>query len=150
MKMEKILETAEDNGIIVDYFFLNKAEALSLCTEFGYFIAIDPLKLKGHADEIVKLGHELGHCLTGSFYCPDNYFDISGRHEYRANKWAVLHLIPYDDLIDALKRGIDTPWDLAEFFDVTEQFICYACDFYASRSLIDDNSAVHHSTGPVA
>ena len=61
-------------------------------------IAIDPWKMETLADEATSLGHELGHCETGSFYNPFAALDVRQKHENRADKWAIQHLVPRDEL----------------------------------------------------
>ena len=92
-------------------------------------IAIDPGKLTGQSDERNKLAHELGHCITGSFYNIHAAVDSRRRHENKADKWAVRHLVPVADLDDAVAEGCTELWELAEKFGVTEDFVrnavCY-------------------------
>ncbi len=133
MEIKTVFELAEQNRVTVDYFPLPRSGAMSLCFDGSCYIAIDPWQLKGDADEKVKLCHELGHCVTGSFYSPDNYCDLRGRHEYRANKWAVRQLVPLEDLREAISAGYTEPWELSEYFDVPEAFMRRACEYYRSH-----------------
>lgn len=82
------------------------------------------------AEEAICLAHELGHCETGSFYNQNNVADRWGRHEYRANKWAIKRLIPKNNLVAAMRAGYTEPWELAERFDVTEAFMRMAIFYY--------------------
>ena len=43
--------------------------------------------------------------------------------EERATRWAVQELIPADKLLSAFKNGYTEVWQLAEYFNVTENFI---------------------------
>jgi hypothetical protein len=45
------------------------------------------------------------------------------RAEYRALRWAAQWLIPLDKLAQAFKWGIFEVWELAEYFDVTEDMV---------------------------
>lgn len=131
MQIEELYEYAESHNIDVDWFLLNKLEAFSLPFEDGTCaIAIDPSKLKSSADEKVKLGHELGHCETGSFYNRYSPYDVVARHERRADKWEIKKLVPKDELDAAVANGRTELWELAEFFGVTEDFIKKAVVFY--------------------
>lgn len=114
---------AAQNHITVDCFKLRKREALSIMDSGELYIAIDPFQLRSEQDEKMKLSHELGHCMTGSFYNEWSTVDIRERHEYRADKWAVHRLIPFEDFRRAIKDGNIETWQLAEYFDVTEDFI---------------------------
>ena len=86
-------------------------------------VGIDPGLRDGGVQERVHLSHELGHCITGSFYNRYAAIDHRRRHENRADKWAILHLIPVDALDDAIADGCTEIWELAERFGVTEAFI---------------------------
>ena len=76
--------------------------------------------------------HELGHCMTGSFYNLYSPFDLRSRHEFRANKWAIKKLIPFSALIRAGKEGCRERHEFAEYFGVSESFIQKAVDYHAS------------------
>ncbi|SDN14010.1 ImmA/IrrE family metallo-endopeptidase [Acetanaerobacterium elongatum] len=133
METKTVYKIAEDNKVSINFFPLPRSKALSICCDDGScHIAIDPAHITGEADEKVKVCHELGHCITGSFYYESNYCDVYGRHEYRANKWAFKQLIPQDELFSVVERGIVSPWELADYFGVTEGFIRKACDYYLS------------------
>lgn len=76
--------------------------------------------------------HELGHCMTGSFYNLYSPFDLRSQHEFRANKWAIQKLIPFSALVRAGKDGCRERYEFAEYFDVSEAFIQKAVDYHAS------------------
>lgn len=129
-KLDSLLAYAEEQGIDVDWFPMNRAESLSVpLGNDTYGIAIDPFKIKSTPDLVHKLAHEIGHCITGSFYNRYSDYDCCQRHENRADKWAINHLIPVNDLDEAVACGYCEIWDLAEHFGVTEEFmkktVCY-------------------------
>ena len=123
--------TAQLNNIPVDHFSLGSREALSLMDEEGCcYIALDPARVRSSADERTKLAHELGHCLTGSFYNIYATADNRRRHENRADKWAVEYLIPARELAEAVAAGYTQVWQLAEYFGVSEDMIRKALCWY--------------------
>lgn len=127
---------AEERGIEVDCFDLQKREALSMMdTDGDCFIAINPLKLLSAQDEREKLAHELGHCCTGSFYNQHAGCDIRQKHENRADKWAISKLIGKDELDALVEAGHTEIWDLAELFGVTEDFMRKAVCWYKNGNL---------------
>ena len=93
-------------------------------------IGMDERVTDGGTQERVHLSHELGHCLTGSFYNIYSNADLRQRHENRADKWAIRRLIPVSALDDAIAAGHTELWDLAEFFGVTESFLKKAICLY--------------------
>lgn len=133
-----LYEQAEQLGIDIDWFPMQRAESLSTQFEDGSCaIALDPWRLSTLADEKVKLAHELGHCATGSFYNIYAACDVRQKHENRADKWAIKKLIPEDELNRAVSRGITEIWDLAEHFNVTEDFMHKAVCWYVNGNLSD-------------
>ena len=81
-------------------------------------------------DELAAiLAHEIGHCETGAFYNPYSNLDIREKHERTANRWAVKKLVPKSELVTLLKKGYER-WELAEHFEVTEDFINLAIRMY--------------------
>lgn len=137
--MSKLLDLyhiAERESIEVDCFDLGKRESLSVMDEDGdCFIAIDPFKLTSTQDETVKLSHEIGHCVTGSFYNRHATCDIRRRHENRADKWAIQKLVPRKDLSRAIKEGYTEIWELSEYFGVTEEFMKKVICWYKCGNL---------------
>lgn len=93
------------------------------------------LQLPGGAQERVHLSHELGHCLTGSFYSVYTAVDCRQRHENRADKWAVRKLIPVEQLDDAVAGGCTELWELADRFGVTEDLMRKAVCLYVHGNL---------------
>lgn len=125
---------AEEHGIDIDWRPMQNAESASICMSCGKCaIAVDPRKLRTVSDENVKLAHELGHCETGSFYNLYSPFDVQQKHENRADRWAIKKLIPKDELNNAVRHGNTELWELAELFDVTEDFMRKAVEYYKSK-----------------
>lgn len=128
--LSDLYNLAENDSIQVDCFELDLCQSISIQDSAGNcFIGIDPLRLESTADEKVKLAHELGHCETGSFYNKNSTLDIRGKHEQKANRWAVKRLIPKSELIYLLRMGLER-WELAEHFNVTESFINLSIQLY--------------------
>lgn len=100
------------------------------------YIGMDPFQIETEADERVHLAHELGHCVTGSFYNAYSEIDIRERHEIRADRRAAAWLVPVEELRYALECGITEIWNLAEHFCVTEDFMRKAIDGYCVRGLL--------------
>lgn len=127
----ELYNLADANGIGVFSFDLPETQSLSLMDNNGScYIGIDPFALDSYSDEAVHLAHELGHCITGSFYNRYAACDVVEKHERRAEKWAIKKLIPKDELNSAFQHGIVEPWDLAEYFNVTVPFIKKAVSYY--------------------
>ena len=136
MDLMGLYRIAEDNNVAVDCFELKKREALSVMDNDGFcYIAIDPFKLTSALDEKIKLGHELGHCMTGSFYNRYATCDVRRKHENRADKWAINQFVSEQELDEAIADGHTEMWDLADYFHVTEVFMRKAVCWYTYGNL---------------
>ena len=99
------------------------------------FIGMDDSVCDGSIQERVHLAHELGHCVTGSFYNIFATIDCRERHENRASKWAIQHIIPVEEMDQAIANGYTEIWQLAELFEVPEDFIKKAICYYVHGNL---------------
>lgn len=131
MELLDLYALAEREDIMVDCFDLEKRESLSIRDDDGRcYIAIDPMRLRSSVEEKDKLGHEMGHCCTGSFYNRYAAFDVRQRHENRADKWEIEVMVPKEAFFDAVRRGVTELWELAEHFEVTERLMEKAMCWY--------------------
>lgn len=126
---------AERRNIDVDWIPMRRATSLSVPLGDRYAIALDPWKLGSLAQETVCLAHELGHCETGSFYNQYAALDVRQRHENRADKWAIQHLIPVEELDEAVAEGCEDIPALSEHFCVTEDLMRKAVCWYTHGNL---------------
>lgn len=84
-----------------------------------------------HSQALLRtvLAEELGHHFTTAHnavcrtYCNYRERIFVNKAEYQALKWAAEHLIPADQLAQAVGRGPLERWELAEYFDVTEEMV---------------------------
>ena len=130
---------ADAEHIPIIPFRLPETGSLCVQAENGdCYIGIDDALLETESDKRVQLGHELGHCVTGSFYNRYAALDVRQKHENRANKWAIEKLVPEDKLDDAVADGCTDIFSLAEHFEVTEDFMRMAVCWYTHGNLATD------------
>ena len=79
--------------------------------------------LSTSAEKICILAEELGHFETGSGDILDQTQASNRKQERAAHKWATQELITLDDIIKASKEDIHNFFELAEFLNVTEDFL---------------------------
>jgi len=120
-------EYAEQQDIEVDYFPLQEVVSASFRDNC---IVINPNMVKAKSDETVSLAHEVGHCVTGSFYNIYSPLDRRERHEHNADVWAIKKLLPFIEMEGAMRAGYVEVWELADYFGVTEDFIRKAEWYY--------------------
>lgn len=139
MELSALYDLAAKQNIPILSFPLEKTGSLSHMDDRGRcFIGMDPQLRDGAVQERVHLGHELGHCVTGSFYNIHAAIDCRQRHENRADKWSIQALIPVDALDDAIAEGHTELWDLADHFGVTEPLMKKAVCYYVHGNVADD------------
>ena len=124
-------EIAQQEDIIVEFF--NFAQPLE-----GIYIVNSDLPIVIGLNSSLKnntpllrsvMAEELGHHFTSVGSCvPQQFYNYNYRCrinkcEYKALKWAALYLIPLNKLLNAIKCGISTIWELAEFFNVTDEMV---------------------------
>lgn len=127
---------AESEKIPVISYSLPNTGSMSIQDDvLGCFIGIDDGLLELDRERKVHLAHELGHCMTGSFYNRHAARDLREKHENLATKWAVERLIRPEELDDAIAMGCTDLWSLAEHFGVTEDFIRKAVCWYTHGNL---------------
>ena len=137
--LQEFYRVAKEKNIVVDRFALSSREALSIMdTDGNCYIAIDPCKIRNETDERSKLAHELGHCVTGAFYNRYSNFDCRQRHENKADKWAIRHLITENELDEAVAEGCTEIWELADRFGVTEPLMRKAVCLYVHGNVADE------------
>ena len=139
MQIQNLYDLAKQQNIEVLSFPLPENGSMSLMAEDGRcFVGMDESVRDGGVQERVHLSHELGHCVTGSFYNIYAAIDYRQRHENRANKWAIQALIPVEELDDAIAEGCTEIWELAERFQVTEEFIRKAVCLYVHGNVAEE------------
>ena len=127
--MDNLIELyniAERNHIDIDEFFLQELKAFA--TEGA--IVLNSKAISCSAELKVILAHELGHHMKNAFYDIETTLETRERLEARAIRWAVAELIPIDKLKKAFKLGYVMIYELAEYFNVTEDFMLKAIDVY--------------------
>ncbi len=81
--------------------------------------------------------HELGHAATGALHKVDSPYETVERSEYRAKRWSAEHFLRAEDFQEAFAAGYTEPWQLAEYFDLPEQDIKNALEYWVERREID-------------
>jgi len=137
MILDELYALADAEDIEVLCWDLPRSRCLSLRNSDGStFIGIDPMQIENHAEEAELLAHELGHCMTGSFYNQYVPLDVRRKHENRADFWMVTHLVPVDRLSRLIEQGITEPWQLAEALNVSQRVVETALRIYSTKSML--------------
>ena len=133
MELLELYQLAEQEDIEVSGFRLPK-KGMSFMDSDGYCaIALDHHRMNGQLDELLVLCHELGHCMTGSFYTISSPESWRRRCEADTKAWIINYLLPEEKIIKACREGNTEPWQLAEYFGLPQQLIEIAVDYYGLR-----------------
>lgn len=107
-----------------------KSNSKGLCK--GNKIGIS-LKLKTNPEKACVLAEELGHYITNYGNIIDLRSVCNQKQELRARVWAHQKLILIDDFISAYKEGCRNQYELAEFLNVTEEFLVEAIETFERK-----------------
>ncbi|MBB6600954.1 ImmA/IrrE family metallo-endopeptidase [Bacillus pumilus] len=84
-------------------------------------------------EKTCTLAEELGHHFTTHGNILDQTKLKNRKQELRAREWGYNLLFPLDKLIDAQRAGIRNRFELAEYLNVTEQFLEDALKRYKEK-----------------
>lgn len=128
MKYDELVKSEEKNGIdIIESSFKGQAKGY-YCDSF---IVINS-KIETEAEKKCILAEELGHHYTSSGNILDKSI-ISIKQEHTARRWASEKLLHIVDFIKAFELGLSGRHELAEYLDVTEEFLESAITYYKQK-----------------
>lgn len=79
------------------------------------------------------LGEELGHHYTSTGDILEQNSIVNRKQELRARRWAYNKLVPLEMIISAHHSHVANKYELAEFLNVTEEFLEEALEWYKSK-----------------
>lgn len=89
--------------------------------------------LKTSTEKMCVLAEELGHYYTSTGNILDQSKVSNRKQEYRARLWAYNRAVGLNGLIDAYKMGCKSRYEIAEYLNVTEEFLIEAIQCYKSK-----------------
>jgi Zn-dependent peptidase ImmA (M78 family) len=140
--MDSLLTLAEQENIIVEQFpfsyplmgiYLHESDKVPIIG-LSTFISSNAVRRCIMAEE---LGHHFtsaGISIPGKyeFYSFIERTEIS-KTEYKALKWAANYLMPEHDLLNVIRSGLYEKWELADHFNVTEEFVAFRLKLFESQ-----------------
>lgn len=134
MNLDNLYNLTEKEKIKVYDWYIEDANGIYLNIDKINAIALNYDNLGTQVKEKCVLAEELGHYYmdaTYSPYCKD--LQVVSKQELKAKKWAYNVLISYEDLRRAVLSGKTSILPLAEYFDVTTQFMSNCIAFYLEK-----------------
>lgn len=130
MNYEELLIEATEEGISVDEDFPFDSALKGLYIDKNIALSAE---LHTSAEKACILAEELGHHYTTVGDILDQTNTPNRKQEYRARVWAYRRAISLSDLISGYKRGCQNRYELAEYLNVTEEFLIDALAHYKSK-----------------
>lgn len=127
---EKLLDDADKQHVIVtEKFDLSDTRLKGLYCDA--FIAID--KNLTEADKACVLAEELGHHATTYGNIIDQSSVMNRKQERRARVWAYYLMLQFKDIIRAYEHGCQNRYDIAEYLNISEEFLQDAINYYKDK-----------------
>lgn len=140
----RLYEIAEKDGIAINYINILKDAACSRDADGNYYIFIKSnITLPSRLMEI--LAEELGHCVTQSLYqlCPKENYRLlkaaADKAEAMAKSWAIEHLVPLDELENAIENNPDNLPNVAFELSVKYEILLKAIEHYRTYSMLNEH-----------
>lgn len=140
---EEMQDRAYNAGIdVVEYSFRNKTIKGLYCDGTAA-ISND---IDTNAERACILAEEMGHHYTSAGNIIDQTDEQNRKQEFRARMWAYNEMVGLIGIIDAYKNGCRSSYEVAEYLEVTEEFLNDALDAYRDKYgvyTIVDNYAIY-------
>ena len=140
---EEMQDRAYNAGIdVVEYSFRNKSIKGLYCDGTAA-ISND---IDTNAERACILAEELGHHYTSVGNILDQTDEQNRKQEFRARMWAYNDRIQLNQFVDAYKYGCRNTYEIAEYLEVTEEFLNDALNAYKDKYgvyTIVDNYAIY-------
>lgn len=127
-RYENLLSESSKDVVVIEKHFKSKAKGLCKGNKIGL-----SAKLATMPEKSCILAEELGHYYTTTGNILDQSVIMNRKQEYRARLWAYNKLIGLNGLISAAKAGCQSQYEIAEYLDVTEEFLNEALAAYRQK-----------------
>lgn len=116
-----------------------RLKANSAIAFFDNFLVIDRSKFATAAHERTVLAHETGHYLSGAFYLAYSPYEVKEQAEHKAFSASVEKYLPVSEIQRCYNRGLTETWQLADYFDLDEDYIKKALHYWTECRGINFN-----------
>ena len=123
-------DRAYNAGIdVVEYSFRNKTIKGLYCDG----TAAISNNIDTNAEKACILAEEMGHHYTSAGNIINQADEQNRKQEFRARMWAYNDLIQLNQFVDAYKYGCRNSYEVAEYLEVTEEFLNDALNAYTDK-----------------
>lgn len=132
-KLAELYEDLYDLGavLVAEYAPLpGDADAAVVEADGQYGVFYDLNLIDSMAKEKVAAAHEWAHISSGATYTLGATPAMIQAAERKAIRAQIKKLLPFEEMRAAMEDGHTEPWELAEYFEVTEDFVLEAIGYY--------------------
>lgn len=90
-------------------------------------------KNMSQTEKACVLAEELGHYYTSTGDILDQSDISNQKQEHKARVWAYQKLITFDNLITAFERGCRNRYEVADYLNVTEEFLIESVTVFSQK-----------------
>ena len=130
LRYEELLEEAEINNIYVIEKVDFKSNSKGLINNDVIGLSN---KLNNDTERICILAEEIGHYKTNVGNILNQELTTNRKQEYLARMWAYNKLIGLKGIVDAYNAGCTNKYEIAEFLNVTDEFLEEAIEKYTNK-----------------
>lgn len=128
---EKMLDKAKQSDLTVyESYDFSGTRIKGLYCDGNIALSKD---LHTEAEKKCILAEELGHHETTYGNIIDITDSSSRKQEQRARVWAYVELLPLKRLVDAYEHGCLNQFEIAEYLDITEEFLMETLAYYKAH-----------------
>lgn len=125
-----LIEADNENIDIFESHYFNSDKIKGLYCDGS--IALSS-KLNTYAERNSILLEELGHHYTSSGNILDQSNTANRKQEYKARLWAYNKSVGLMGIVDSFMHGCQNTYEMADFLNVTEEFLIEALKCYSSK-----------------
>lgn len=129
-KLEKLEQEAFEDKVKVHDYYLGEDSLKGIYIDGN--VAINT-SVSNRAEKTCILAEELGHHYTSVGNILDQSDPDNRKQERKARLWGYDRLIGLSRIIDAYKYGCQNRYEIAEYLEVTEEFLQDCIDRYRSK-----------------
>ena len=130
-KYEKLLNKAEENNVtIYESYDLSDTRLQGLYCDGSIALSNE---LETEAEKFSILNEEMGHHFTSSGDIINMSILSNRKQELKARLWGYNNAIGLSGIISAYKHGCRNREEMADFFGVSEQYLCEALEAYTAK-----------------
>ena len=138
-----LIDAEKENVSVIENFDLTETRLKGLYCD--RVIALGN-QIVTETEKACVLAEELGHHYTTVGNILNQELDANRKQELHARMWAYNHLVGLCGIVKSYKAGYNTVHDMAEYMNVTEEFLSDALERYRQKygvSVHFDNYSIY-------